>query len=161
MKRVIIASVVILAAIGITIWWLSPERVLVRRTNNLLETLSFSEGTGKAARNLKTYPLNRLLAERVRLETPTIAEANGEFDRSELESGFGWLCNRARQTNFKSTEVRSVTITGDSATVEMELEGLVELPAYRPVDGTYKVTFDWRREDDGWRLVRARWQELP
>lgn len=160
MKRIFQAAMVILVVVG-TIWWFTPERVLIRRTNNLLKTISFSEGTGEAARNLKTYPLNRLLAERVQLETPTIAQANGEFERSDLESGFNWLCSQARQTKFKSTKVHSVTITGDSATVEMDLEGLVELPRYRPVDGTFKVTFDWLREDDGWRLVRANWQQIP
>jgi len=78
-----------------------------------------------------------------------------------LESGFSWLCNRARQMNFKSIKVHSVSINDDSGTVEMELEGLVELPSYRPADGIYNVTFDWRKEDDGWRLVGAKWQEIP
>jgi len=160
MKRILQAALIILS-VGGAVWWFAPEQALIRRTNNLLDTISFSEGTGKAARNLKTYPLNRLLAERVRLETPTIPQANGEFDRSDLGSGFNWLCNRARQSKFKSAKVHSAAINGDSATVEMDLKGLVELPAYRPVDGTFKVTFDWQREDDDWRLVRANCQQIP
>jgi hypothetical protein len=45
--------------------------------------------------------------------------------------------------------------------VKLSLTGLVELPTYRPADGTYDVTFDWQKEEDGWRLSRAVWQQVP
>jgi hypothetical protein len=41
------------------------------------------------------------------------------------------------------------------------LSGLVELPHYRPADGLYDVSFDWKNGDDGWRLARAVWTQLP
>jgi hypothetical protein len=161
MKRFIIPAAIAIAAILAAVWWFSPERALVRRTHNLLDTISFSQGTGKAARNLKTYALNGMLAESVVLDTPTITEANGEFDRSELESGFSWLCNQARRMEIKSLDVGSVEIIGNSGTVEMEIEALVELPSFRPADGIYDVVFEWRKDDDVWRLVRASWKERP
>ena len=43
--------------------------------------------------------------------------------------------------------------------VVFSLDALVELPTYRPADGSYRVTYEWRREDDAWRLFRATWLE--
>ncbi len=93
------------------------------------------------------YSLNALLAAQVELETPTIKEANGSFEREELESAFSWLCDQAKQTRFKLEKIRSITITGDKAQVELTLTGLVELPTYRPADGKFDVTFDWEKEE--------------
>ena len=47
------------------------------------------------------YSLNALLASEVELENPTIEEANGTFERSEMESAFSWLCEQAKQTRFE------------------------------------------------------------
>lgn len=160
MKRFAIPAIVV-AVLGIlAVWWFSPTQVVKRRTRSLLTTLTLDAGTGKAGRQLGAYPLNALLAAEVELDTPTIQEANGTFERSELESAFSWLCNQARQTRFELRNFNSVTINGDKAKVELTLEGLVELPSYRPADGTYDVTFDWEKAKDGWRLTRATWKQV-
>ncbi len=161
MKRIAIAAAaaVLLAALGY--WYFQPEQVLKRRTKSLLETLTFDAGTGRVSRHAGAYSLNKILAPRVRLETPTIGEANGTFDRDELESAFSWLCDQAKQTKFELREIRSMTITGDTAEIVASLDGMVELPAYRPADGAYEVTFDWRKGEDGWRLESARWDKAP
>lgn len=160
MKRFAIPAIVV-AVLGIlAVWWFSPTQVVKRRTRSLLTTLTLDAGTGKAGRQFGAYPLNALLAAEVELDTPTIQEANGTFERSELESAFSWLCNQARQTRFALRNFNSVTINGDKAKVELTLEGLVELPSYRPADGTYDVTFDWEKAKDGWRLTRATWKQV-
>jgi hypothetical protein len=143
------------------IWWFSPVQVLKRRTESLLTTLTLDSGTGKAGRQMAAYSLNSLLASQVELENPEIEDANGSFERAELESAFSWLCNQARQTRFEAGKFHSVNVNGDAAKVKLSLTGLVELPTYRPADGTYDVTFDWQKEEDGWRLRRAVWRQLP
>jgi ketosteroid isomerase-like protein len=127
----------------------------------LLATLTLDSDTGKAGRQMAAYSLNALLASQVELENPEIQEANGSFERAELESAFSWLCNQARQTRFEAGKFHSVSVSGDAAKVKLSLTGLVELPTYRPADGTYEVTFDWQKEEDGWRLSRAVWQQVP
>ena len=161
MKRFIVplAVVAVLALLGV--WWFSPAQVVKRKTANLLSTLTLDAGTGRVGRQMATYSLNALLAEEVRLETPTIKEANGTFARSELESAFSWLCNQAKETRFDLQKIHSIEITGDKAQVELALFGLVELPTYRPADGNYDVTFYWQKEEDGWRLTRATWNQVP
>jgi hypothetical protein len=159
MKRLVISCVIVALIGAFAVWWFSPSQVLKRRTITLLETLTMDSGTGRSARQMGVYSLNALLASEVELDTPAIEQANGTFERSELESAFSWLCQQAKQTRFELVGFDSVTVTGDVGEVAFSLEALVELPAYRPADGHYQVTFRWRREDETWRLERATWLE--
>lgn len=161
MKRLAISLVILASLAGFGIWWFSDTQVLKRRTLSLLTTLTLDSGTGKVGRQMGTYSLNALLASEVALDTPTIKEANGSFQRDELESIFSWLCNQAKETRFELEDLRSVTVDGDKATVNLTLFGLVVLPNYRPADGTYDVSFDWQKEKDGWRLTHATWTKVP
>lgn len=160
MKRLVISCTIVALTGAFAVWWFSPGRILKRRTLSLLESLTMDSGTKRSARQMGVYSLNALLASEVELNTPAIEQANGTFERSELESAFSWLCDQAKQTRFELDEFDSVTVTGDVGEVAFSLEALVELPAYRPADGHYQVTFQWRREDDVWRLERATWLEV-
>ncbi len=160
MKRKHLAALAILVLAGLfTAWWLSPTQVLKRRTSNLLDTLNFSGESGGAFRQMRGYAFSSYLAERVELDTPEIPEANGSFDRGTLESGYSGLASRARESEFSVVEFHTVEIDGDEANVTATVAGMVQLPTHRPVDGRYRVDLDWRRHEDGWRLVRASWRE--
>ncbi len=161
MRRFAIPIVFLIVAVLFCVWWYSPTQVLKRRTAALLSALSLEVGQGKANRHLGVYSLNELLARHVELETPTIDEANGSFEREELEAGFSWLCEQAKQTRFEMEILRSITITGEKANVKLTLTGLVELPTYKPADGSYDVSFDWVKEKDAWRLSKAVWNKIP
>lgn len=159
MKRLALAATIAAALALFGMWWFSPTQVLKRKTQSLLATLTLDESKGQTTRQMGAYSLNGLLASEVELDTPTIKEANGTFARSELESAYSWLCQQAKQTHFKLVKMKSISVNGDTAKVELTLDGLVELPVYRPADGIYDVTFDWRKQEDGWRLTRATWQQ--
>ena len=161
MKRLAPSALVLALLVGFAFWWFADTQVVKRRTQKLLTTLTLDGGSGKVSRQMGAYSLNSLLATSVRLETPTIKEANGSFNREELESAYSWLCNQAKQTRFELEEVRSIAIKGDRAVVVLTLTGLVELAQYKPVDGSFEVTFDWQKQKDGWRLTEAVWTELP
>lgn len=160
MKRWMTYSAVCLVIIGLAAWWFSPSQVIKRRTLSLLETLTMDAGTGRAARQVGVYSLNSMLAPQVELYTPSIREANGTFDRGELESAYSWLSQHARQTRFTHRRFESVSITGGEGSVSFILDALVELPNFRFADGAFDVTFRWRRDDHGkWRLFSATWIE--
>lgn len=159
MKRLVLPLLVLILLGAFAFWWYSPVQVVKRRTAKLLDTLTLESGTGKGGRQLATYSLNSLLASEVELESPSISEANGTFQRSEMESAFTWLCQQAKETRFDMETLHSVRIDGDRADVSLTLDGLVELPRYRPADGRYDVNFQWQLEKDGWRLTRAEWVE--
>ena len=159
MKRIALPLALVCLLGILAAWWFSDTQVLKRRTQSLLTTLTMDAGTGKASRHLGAYSLNAILAPTVELATPTISEANGTFERTELESAYSWLCDQAKQTRFEVLDFRSIKITGTQATSNVTLTGLVELPTYRPADGTYDVVFDWQKGENGWRLTRARWDK--
>lgn len=159
MKRVSIIGGVLVVMVLAAAWWFSTTQVVKRRTVALLSTLTLDRGSGKTTRQFATYSLNRLLAAEVVLEGDSIREANGTFERAELESAFSWVANQAKETRFELTEIHSISIKEDQATVEITLEGLVQLPSYRPADGAYDATFEWIKDKDGWRLTSARWSE--
>ena len=159
MKRLALPAIVLVLLGALAFWWFSPVQVVKRRTKTLLETLTLEAGSGKAGRQLATYSLNALLASEVELEAPSIQEANGTFERSEMESAFSWLCGRAKQTRFELEEFHSVRVESDRADVALSLSALVELPSHRPADGRFEVTLRWQEEKDGWRLTGARWIE--
>lgn len=159
MKRPAILLLVVLVFTALGVWWFSPGQVLKRKTLSLLSTLTMESGVGAVSRQTGAYSLNAILAEEVELDTPTIKEANGTFERTELESAYSWLSNQAKQTRFELLDFHSIKVNGKEATVELSLTGLVELPTYRPADGNYDVVFQWRQEEDGWRLYRATWTQ--
>ncbi len=160
MKRLAISAAIVALLAGLAVWWFSDTQVVKRRTQSLLTTLTLDSGSGKVGRQMGAYTLNSLLAPQVELDTPTIKEANGTFQREELESAYSWLCNQAKQTRFELRKFQSVTVKDTAATANVTLTGLVELPNYRPVDGEFAVVFDWKKEKDGWRLARASWTEV-
>lgn len=159
MKRPAIIAVIILLAIGSAVWWFSPTQVIKRRTNGLLNSLSFSAGSGTAYRQAAGYGFSAYLAKTVELDNPSIPLANGIFDRATLEMGYSGLANEARESRFDVENFHSVTITGEQAVVTATIEGFVQLPDYRPADGRYDVEFYWQKEPDNWRLTKAVWRE--
>jgi hypothetical protein len=159
MKRAAILALAVAVIAGFVIWWFSPTQVVKRRTMGLLDTVSMEAGSGRVTRQMGNYSVNRYLSQRVELDIPSVPEANGSFDRATLETGFSSLANLARQTSFQMSELRSIDVEGDLARVSLMVDALVEMPSYRPVDGLYLVNFQWRREEDGWRLVSASWVE--
>ena len=159
MKRLGLPLIIVALLGAFAFWWFSPEQVLKRRIGTLLQTLTLESGSGKAGRQLGVYSLNALLAPEVELSTPTLGEAIGTFERQELESAFSWLCEQAKESRFELEKIHSVKVDGDRAEVSLTLEAQVILPTIRPADGRYDVTFHWQREDDSWRLARAKWLE--
>ncbi len=160
MKRYLPYAAVFLVILLAAAWWFSPAQVIKRRTLSLLDTLTMEPGEARSGRAIGSYALNALLAPEVELDTPTIGEANGTFERSELESAYSWLSSHASETRFDLDRFDSCVTDGDEGTVVFTLDALVELSDRRPVDGSFQVTFRWRRDNLGkWRLHSAAWTQ--
>ncbi len=158
MKKTWIAVFAAALLIPLGIWWFSPEQVIMRRTKHLMEVLSLSEGSGGPLRQAKVFSMNALLAPEVKLVIPEISDANGTFDKAEMESAFSWICQNAKHSRFNVTAFRDVAITGDTATVRFLAEGYIELGSGRPADGTFEATIVWKKGGDGWRYDKVIWK---
>ena len=161
MKRIGLPIVIVAILGAFLFWWFSPVQVVKRRTHTLLETLTMESVSGRASRQTGVYSLNALLAPEVELVTPTIPEANGTFEREEMESAYSWLAQQARQTRFQLLDIHSIVVDRNQADVSFSLEALVELPNSRPADGHYEVIFRWVRDENTWRLSKAEWNQKP
>ena len=155
---IVLAALVILIPLGI--WWFSPEQVIMRRTKHLMEVVSMSDGTGGPLRQAKVFSMNAMLAPEVELVIPEIPDANGTFDKQELESAFSWICQNAKSSSFRITDFKKVEVDGDRANVRIFVEGYMELPVYRPADGAFDVTIAWVKGGDGWRFEKVVWKSL-
>jgi hypothetical protein len=159
MKKLWIALIAAALLIPLGMWWFSPEQVVMRRTKHLMEVLSLSEGSGGPLRQAKVFSMNALLAPYVELVIPDIADANGTFDKVELESAFSWICENAKDSRFDVTAFRDVTMAGDTATVRFLAEGYIEVSSVRPADGNFEVTIVWKEGGDGWRFNKVTWEK--
>jgi hypothetical protein len=159
-KRYAIPFLILAIFVAFACWWFSTTQVLKRRTETLLSTLTMQSGSSSPSRQMGGYSLNGLLAAQVGLENPVLKEADGTFDRTEIESAYSWLATQAKQTLFENPDYHSITVDGEKARIELSLEAMVELPTYRPVDGKYEATMDWVKEEDGWRLSHASWKPI-
>ena len=157
MKKLIVLAGLLLVLIPLGSWWFSAEEVVKRRTSHLMAVLSISEGSLRPLRQGKVFSMNGLLAPEVKLDIPGAARASGEFYKDVLESGFSWICENAKSSQFEVKEFRSVEVDGDRARVNVLVEGYMELVALRPVDGLHDVTIEWVRGGDGWRFDRVDW----
>lgn len=159
MRRLIPITFILAVILVCVFWWFSPAEVIKRRTNNLLQTMTLERGSGKSGRQLGAYTLNALLADEVELRSDSHPQANGMFDRSQLESGYSWICEEAEESLFELMDIHSVTIDGDHGTVHCSMKAMIALPGSRPVDGEFDATLKWTLQDDAWRLEGATWEE--
>lgn len=158
MRRLLVPLVSLLLIGGFLAWWFSPTQVVKRHTKALLELLTMEQGTAGMSRIQGSFKLDRLLARKVEIEVPSIAEANGVFDKSEVGSAYNWLCQSARETRMKLDGIDSIGISGNKAVVVTSLNALVDMKGFRPVDGPGEATFTWQKTEDGWLLEKAVWK---
>ncbi|MGC4014058.1 MAG: hypothetical protein QM755_05995 [Luteolibacter sp.] len=159
MRRALIPLVLLLAIAGGLFWWFSPEQVVKRQTKALLAVFTLEASASQASREVGGVKLTSLLAPHVSIDVPQTQEANGSFERGDIESGFHSLCGMAKETRFTLQHFNSVIITGDQATVTATIDAFVDLPAYRPADGPGEGTFVWKNSKDGWQLTTIVWRE--
>jgi hypothetical protein len=138
-------------------WWNSEERVVKRRSQHLMDVLTISPDTRGMFRRVKAFSMNGILTSQFEIQSSTIAEANGFFDRAEMESAYAWICGNAKESKFKIIEFSEVKIEGDRADVVAKVEGFIEINGKRPTDGVSEVTLFWEKSDEDWLLRKVIW----
>lgn len=160
MKKAIFPMLVLLVVGAFLVWWFSPTQEVKRKTDRLLELMSFEKGSGKAGRQTGVYSMNALLAQEVELSSDSNPEVNGMRERQELESAYAWLAEHVVESSFERVSFDKVEIREPLAEVELTVDGVVELPGSKPVNGRHKVFLLWMKEENAWRLGHARWNKV-
>ena len=156
MKRNLIIAGAAVLLIGYLIWRAQPEQVLKRRCDLLISMAdSVAGGTG-------FFDLNRLeglLADRVAVEVEQVSTERERFGQVEVITGYQWLGENVQKSSFDIIEFTSIDIQDDKATVKTRVEGMLEMPDIRMMDGEYFVEFQWKKDErDEWRLVALIWK---
>jgi hypothetical protein len=159
MKKTIYLLLVLAMAGLILAWWFSPSQVVKRKTDRLLELMSFEKGSGRASRQTGVYSINALLAQEVELSSESHPEVDGMRERQELESAYAWLAEHVVESSFERVSFEKVEVRETLAEVELTVEGVVELPGSKPVDGRHLVYLLWMKDENEWRLGHARWKK--
>ena len=155
MKKLIILAAAAVILIPLGMWWFSPEQIIIRRTKHLMEVLTIAESTGRPFRQAKVFSMNAMLAPEISISISEISDANGTFDKQEVESAFSWICQNAKRSEMSIIDFGDITITDDEAEVEVMVDALFELPAGHSVSGNYVMTTDWLKTGDGWRFEKV------
>lgn len=159
MKKPLIigAAVLLLILVPTALWWFSEKKVVMRRSEQLMAMLSIEAGTNTMLRHAKVLGMKGMLAPTVEISSPDIERANGEFRSGDLESAYSWICRNVVESSFIISEFQAVTLDGDHAEVVAIVDGFMQLPKYKPVDGQSEVVLHWSEQDGSWRLKKMIW----
>jgi len=159
MKKRIAALLLFAALIPVGLWWFSPEQVLMRRTEKLLELFSLSEDT-RGPKQMRVFAMNKMLCPQVELIIPDVSEANGSFDKAEIEAVFSWICQNATRSHFEIVSFRDVSVSGEKASVSFAAAGSIQFRSTQPIEGSFEVTIIWKKAEDGWRYEKVTCKKL-
>lgn len=156
MKRALIIAGVVVLLLAYIVWRSQPEQVLKRRSKALIGMADqVSGGVG-------LFDLNRLeglIADELRFQVDVVS---GEFESAslaEVVSGYQWMGENTRKSDFKIEEFKSISIDGDRARVKCRVEGVLEMSDIRMMEGLHRVEFAWRKDKRGdWRLEELVWK---
>ena len=145
--------------LGLAVWRYSPTQVVKRRTETLLDVFSMGRDVGPGGRRLDVYRLNGLLADQIEVKASFTDEES--VQKEDVESAYSWLCDKVVESKIEINKWQSIVIEDDTASLSAVVQGLVEMPKVRYLDGQYDARFQWRKIDGDWLLVSIDWQERP
>lgn len=162
MKKLITYIAIAALTLGIFAWWYyQPERVLVRKLDNLLETVAFSPKTTRTSRVMKGSSLEKFFDTQVELTSPH-DEATGNFSPDDFRSGYAYLSENAREITIKRDPTVITTITGDHAKQEFEADLNIAINRWlKGPNGRSHITLHWRKTDKGWKIHSAHASDMP
>lgn len=151
-----------LLALGLFVWWYSrTPRVLARKIDSLIETLHVDPATTRSSRLIKSSSIGKYFDEQVELTSP-IDEANGNFSPADLNSGFRFLTENAREITIERKGDISCEVDGKHATQQFQIDAKVSFSRWlKNLDGRYAVTVHWRKTEQGWKIHSNDWKEIP
>lgn len=155
MKRILLIVGVVVVILLYVVWRGQTEQVLKRHSKNLI---SLADQVGGGIGLFDVNRLEGLLAEEVTFEIEIVADEPFSAGRIEVLSAYRWLGSNVQKSDFKIAEFTNVQIDGDRATLELQVEGMLEMPDMRMLEGDHSVVLDWHKDERGdWQLERFVW----
>lgn len=153
---------VALLALGLFAWWYyQTPRVLARKIDSLITTLNFDPSTTRSSRLIKSSSIGKYFDEQVEITSP-IDDANGNFSPADLNSGYGFLTESAREILIQRVGEITSEIDEEHATQQFDVYAKVSVSRWlKNLDGRYVVTVHWRKTEQGWKIHSSDCKEIP
>jgi len=151
MKRVAIIVVVAVLLLGYWFWRSRDQQVIKRQCKALIEMADQVDG-GVGIFDVKR--LEGLLADSILFEIDAVGPDAMQVNEIDVISAYQWLGGNAQKADFKITEFVSITIEKDRAFVKAKVDGILEMPDMRMLEGSHSCDFTWEKSGKGdWLLI--------
>lgn len=162
MKRLLIYVAINVLVVGLFQWWYQqPRRVVERKLGHLIEDLSIAPTTSRSSRLLKSSTIHSYFEDPLEISSP-FDELNGSFTESDIDSGFAYLTESAREISIQREGDFETSLEGQHASVVFDATIKVVISRQeRAVHQRCRVTTHWRKSKDGWLIHSSDWQEIP
>lgn len=162
MKPIYRFSTIALLALGSFAWWYyQTPRILERKLDTLIATLNLDPTTTRASRLMKSSSIEKYFDEQVELTSP-IDDINGNFSSAEINSGYSFLSENAREINLQRVGEITCEVDEKHATQQFQVNAKITVSRwFKNLDGRQAVTVHWRKTQQGWRIHSSDWKEIP
>lgn len=162
MKRLAIYISIAVVSLSLYLWWYyQPERVLTRKLHGLVESLNFAPDSSRSARLMKSSSVTSYFADPVEITSP-FEEATGSFTLSDLDSGYSYLAQSAREILIEPDDAIEIDLQNDHATLVFDAHVKVAINSFvKAVNGRYRITTHWKKTENGWQVHSSDWKEIP
>lgn len=156
MKRIAVISVFVVLLIAYLIWRVQPEQVLKRRCKSVIALADQASG---GVGLFDVSRLEKLLGDHINFQIEVVSSEIHSANRIEALSGYQWIAENVKKSDFEIEEFTSIEIEEDKARVKSRVQAVLEMPEIRMMDGVYLVEFGWLKDEKGdWRLIEVVWK---
>lgn len=161
MKPLFRFAAIALLLLGLFAWWFyQPKRILERKLDQLISTLSIAPHSTRSSRLIKSSSIGHYFDQQVEICSP-IEQINGNFSPEDLNSGFSLLAENAQEISIQRAKKINIIIKGNHATMEFDADAKVSVRQwFQSLNGRYAVMMHWRKNEQGWKIHSTDWQEI-
>jgi len=148
-----------IAAAGVFLFWYNnAERVLVRKTKDLIDTINVAPGGSHISKGFGREAFAAFLSPTVRLKTPE-KEANGSYEKEELANNFGGFSIVVESANFSATNLAPKS-SGTTGVVTGDIDYEVTINSSDTRTGNCTATFTWSKTTGKWLISEVELNEI-
>lgn len=161
MRRFLPALLVLVVLGFFAAWWFSDGQVVRRQVKGLVDSARVPSGMSDLGRGARGPKVAGYFAEQLRLEPLTRVRElpDGDYPRDRLAALYSGAARFAKSISFENLAIEDVQVTGDVAEVNLRVDGIVQLPSSRPLDGIQRAAMRWRKIEGDWLLESVQWRE--
>jgi len=155
MKKLLILGVIIAGLVVAGVWFYSDEKVVVRKSHELLECFEKKEGDGMLSNVLSEDNFRDLLDKKVALDFDhdDMADLKDGFkqDRDNLARNYLYMMKSAKYIKLTDQKVELLEIKDKTAKVKITLHGEVK-HSRTTLNSDLTLLLDYKKTDEGWRI---------